>query len=666
MRAAAALVFAAGCNSILGIGELHSSTDAGVEADAAPLVCPIATGDTVVGCWFDDYVSDAGIVKAAHDLSHYTIQAYLPDPSAAGFHAIDAQTTSPGVFTIAGIPAQTSYYLRVVDRSNPAARIRFIVTDRRDLDLGFVTVGRPGVHPITKLKTVTMAMSAMTTWKPADFLLVDSFATDTENVVGEPNPASNPPKVGDTSLNVGINWQDSYGYFAPPMRLEAAEHDDFWLTHNTSSTINDDTKHAYVALRIADAFTSTTVDMADDSAPVTVSGAFTAVPTSLSQEITVNIADLRTSISAGKHYTWEDLNCGLLNNVAASYGNGIGPGIVTVKGNPVDNYTPPSQDTITLPALAYGNPYPASWPTVMPCSLTQIRFIKAPGAAKPRGRSHKIGVWDVPVTPYVFKAAGHAPTNVTIGGAPFLDGGRISFDGTAPVPMTWTAVPGTDSYTVSIEEVVLDVDKTALVSVASLDTTATTILLPGELFKKGHLYVFELIEQRQPATFATGHFNRTSTPHSGGMIASGVFRLSADCGNHATDAGEECDDGTDSAACDADCSLAACGDGYVNTAANEQCDDVFESPHCNQDTCKTSVCGDGHWNPRAGEHCDDGNTAGGDGCSPTCQLEHCGDGVINPFEECDDMNSINDDGCSFCHTQEGWTCTGAPSMCTRS
>jgi hypothetical protein len=48
---------------------------------------------------------------------------------------------------------------------------------------------------------------------------------------------------------------------------------------------------------------------------------------------------------------------------------------------------------------------------------------------------------------------------------------------------------------------------------------------------------------------------------------------SAVCGNGVLEGGEQCDPGGfDTVTCDADCTLALCGDGYVNAAAGEQCD----------------------------------------------------------------------------------------------
>ena len=95
------------------------------------------------------------------------------------------------------------------------------------------------------------------------------------------------------------------------------------------------------------------------------------------------------------------------------------------------------------------------------------------------------------------------------------------------------------------------------------------------------------------------------------------------------------------------------------------------------------VCGDGSVD--TGEECDDGNTDAGDGCSATCTVEdgytcsgepsvcteltagECGDGVLNTGEGCDDGNVDAGDGCSAtCTVEEGFTCTGQPSTCVES
>jgi MYXO-CTERM domain-containing protein len=90
------------------------------------------------------------------------------------------------------------------------------------------------------------------------------------------------------------------------------------------------------------------------------------------------------------------------------------------------------------------------------------------------------------------------------------------------------------------------------------------------------------------------------------------------------------------------------------------------------------TCGDGA--VTGFETCDDGGTAGGDGCSALCQVEDgfnctgapsvctlivtCGDGVIAGDEVCDDGGTADGDGCSaLCQVEDGYTCTGTPSVC---
>ena len=87
-------------------------------------------------------------------------------------------------------------------------------------------------------------------------------------------------------------------------------------------------------------------------------------------------------------------------------------------------------------------------------------------------------------------------------------------------------------------------------------------------------------------------------------------------------------------------------------------------------------CGDGVLDQ--GETCDDGNGAAGDGCSPACRVEQgwecsgtpsvcrpiCGDGRLVDDEACDDDNDISGDGCDAnCRVEDYFSCSGEPSVC---
>jgi hypothetical protein len=100
-------------------------------------------------------------------------------------------------------------------------------------------------------------------------------------------------------------------------------------------------------------------------------------------------------------------------------------------------------------------------------------------------------------------------------------------------------------------------------------------------------------------------------------------------------AGELCDDGGESASCNVGCTLAACGDAVFNASAGEACDDGVRTAACNAD-CTLATCGDGVLNALAGEACDDGGES--PGCNVNCTLASCGDGVTNAIagEACDD------------------------------
>ena len=62
------------------------------------------------------------------------------------------------------------------------------------------------------------------------------------------------------------------------------------------------------------------------------------------------------------------------------------------------------------------------------------------------------------------------------------------------------------------------------------------------------------------------------------------------CGDGTVDGPEACDDGAESSTCNADCTVAACGDGVVNGTSGETCDDEGESIDCDAN-CTAAVCG---------------------------------------------------------------------------
>jgi cysteine-rich repeat protein len=91
------------------------------------------------------------------------------------------------------------------------------------------------------------------------------------------------------------------------------------------------------------------------------------------------------------------------------------------------------------------------------------------------------------------------------------------------------------------------------------------------------------------------------------------------CGDGVLDDGEDCDDMGESATCDADCTLAECGDMLVNRAALEGCDDGNPDDNDECAMCQAATCGDGFvW--VGNEDCDDANANDDDACTSACAL----------------------------------------------
>lgn len=75
-----------------------------------------------------------------------------------------------------------------------------------------------------------------------------------------------------------------------------------------------------------------------------------------------------------------------------------------------------------------------------------------------------------------------------------------------------------------------------------------------------------------------------------------------------------------------------CGDGQLTP--NEGCDDGNDDLNDSCVRCQIAHCGDGEVFPLA-EQCDDGNLVENDGCNAYCELENCGDGLLQKLEECE-------------------------------
>jgi cysteine-rich repeat protein len=137
------------------------------------------------------------------------------------------------------------------------------------------------------------------------------------------------------------------------------------------------------------------------------------------------------------------------------------------------------------------------------------------------------------------------------------------------------------------------------------------------------------------------------------------------CGNGVTETGETCDDGGESATCNADCTANACGDNKINMTAGEECDEGgAESASCDDD-CTLPVCGDGNTNEAAGEICDDSGESAT--CNADCTAQACGDSKVNATagEDCDPgAETVScDSDCTWASCGDGVVNTSAGEAC---
>ena len=609
LAAAAALLAAAplaACNSILGIGDLHvaggtdGATPDATSGDALP-------ADTVVGTAMITHVLPDGTTTVVpQDLSQFTIAAYVVDGStASGFTKVTGAGKADGTMAIVGVPPGANYYLELVDPSDSNLPHLFY-TNHRQLDLGYEALGRVAT-PTTSNTPVTLQITNMTPWTDGDQLAAFSFAVGVQDNYYQ---LTN----GDSNVSPTLDWNTSYGAAQASFfngtgdllgRLVATG-DDFTVMHTHATTITDSFGQQVGEFAVSDAHTATDVDFAD-GAPSTVPVPFQAISGTKTEQFMVYPGNLRAQIDDGGRFNLEYIDCSIWASPGASYGLTIGVPVV-------DLSTQYDVTDVSVSTMPHGDPYPPTMPRLQSCITYHARSLKLPDGTKvPHGYSTLSSLRAPSSTVGPGTIFGTAKS-LKVGGRPVAEGAAVAFDGTAPVPVTWSPVSQATRYALIVYQA--GASTPAIV----INTDQTSIDIPAEFLNHGDLYVVGLYAFLSTAGYTQGHLLRLGFPLEQSRIGSGLIRMSDQCGNGSVDSGEDCDTGGDSATCDADCTPPTCGDGHTNAAAGEACDGGGQDTgSCNAD-CTANLCGDGHLNPTT-EQCDDGNTNPGDGCDSNCLTE---------------------------------------------
>jgi cysteine-rich repeat protein len=642
---------ALGCNSVLGIDDFHLGDGDGGADDGGGVDAP---PNTVVGTARLHYRSATDETVVDQDLRDYIFAAYIPDDDeSTGFRVVDGTGTLDGTFTIPDVPENTTYYLKVV--ATGSGGTTFYVTDLHVVDLDRDVGGRPDAQSVTVAQPVEVDLGDMQPWRGGDILVTEVFNTSTEGWDLE-IVADSPPLTDATSFTTTFDWATSTGFTysyrldGRPALVEMAKGDAVQFAHARTIDVLDTSNRVQQVNATVDLFESAEVDM--EAGEVTqISGAFSPVELDNDLRIVFN----RAMFDAGY-----DGNSSLFSIGASVYGNPVADHHIHT-GIPLAGVfftdwsrTAPLSSTVDL---VYGDPLPEAWPRTYDLRYTRARNYKIPGATFARQLnmgSSRLAPFTTPVpsAPDV-----QPPGNIQVDGAAAAAGGRRSFDGVSPVTVSWNPVATANHYRVSVQRIFLDANRTRNVNVASLETGETSVAIPAEVFSGGEFFVFTVAAVRNGNSLAEGHLRLEGYPASDARVNTGMLRLSATCGDSATQGSESCDPGaTETAACDIDCSVPLCGDGLRNAAAGEECDTIFDTPECDGD-CTAPACGDGWWNSNV-EDCDDGNNGNdGNGCSAMCTANNvCGDGVIqDQIEQCDDGDTTDSgNGCSIACKANNW------------
>lgn len=600
----------AGCSKVLGIDDL-TLVDAGNAGDDAG---PDASDLTIRGRSFVAYTHGAQTTEVGADLSALVVQALLAEGT--GYRAIDAVVGTDGQFTIDGVPPGAMYLLKI-GRA-------YYATDARNPTL----VSRYAARVIPLATQATSVQLNLSGFRPFQF---GSYVYDNVRIssalAGYDYYAS-PAAGGDTAITGSFDWRDGFGsYNGGAPLVDSAAGDDLTVVQERTQRIPNAFNRNWVATTITAALPVTPFTITDGG-PASITGTLTEVPATRSFPVTMTRGAFDSIFHAGSRVA------GLNASLSASPGLSDYAIAPVVSVNFYDWGRGTSMTGTAAPA--YGDPYPASWTRYVTQTYTRSRRLLVPGSSVPGTASAGYYREALAGPPLPFTPSIQPPPNVRFAGQDAFGGGRVSFDGTSAVSLSWGAVPSARMYRVLIRRAYVDGIRTRTTFAGALSTRATSIDIPAEVFAGGEYFTFTVAAISAANNYGAGELQSGGHPYLSATHLAGLFRLSATCGNAATEAGEDCDTGTATAACDVDCTTPMCGDGVHNAAAGEACDDADDTLRCDAD-CTPAACGDGHVNSNT-EDCDDGNaTDEGNGCSTGCRYNNlCGDAVVALHgEECD-------------------------------
>ena len=509
MRLAAIVLFAAGCNQVVGIGNVHSGSGEPGTPDGPP--GPGALHGTSQITWLHP---TGNPTTSPEDLTGYTIRALIVDDTATGgFRSIAGTGNADGTFSIpASVDPGSEVY---VELTRPGAVTHAIYrVDRDALDAGYPTLGHPGAS-ITAKTPITLDVGGLAAWDAAsDVFHLASYGAGADGSF--PLGFANQPLQGATSTaTTTFDW--SYATVAdpggaPPRALDAADGDELWIAQLRRADLAETAPQTAQATTIASAVDVPSLAMTDGT-PVTASGTMAALTADHAQDFAIDLGQFFTTHAS---LTSEAPWCFRYESPGAARGLALGIPVWDLTMN-----LTPAASVLQVKAMSYADPFPPTWPAVIQCDVWTTAQVPITGFGPLMFQVHDYvtvpGGANVTVQPTLVP-----PTGATFGGVAFETGGTVTSDG-KPITISWTAVPWATQYHIDVRRVVKTATPPVVVA-ATIDTTDTHVNLPLDVITPGSYYVISLWSVKSTDGLPSGQLRETGASAERAMsISQGMF-----------------------------------------------------------------------------------------------------------------------------------------------
>jgi hypothetical protein len=428
---------------------------------------------TVSGTLSRKYVTPSGEMVIPADLRSLPVSAVVP-PS---FAAIAGVTTANGTFSIEGVP-EGAFYLKL-DR-------RYLEMSGSAVDLSFSLLGRPGVGAATATTPLTFDVSNLATWQAADEIQMFVPGSGTIAYAMESNASAGVPAVGATSLAGFVFDLSRADYRA---LIDGSAGDELYLTQLATQTTSGRTFRTVARSVVPAPFTVTNGGSAN------VSGTFATVTQATLDAIwdrPAFAAELIARSPRTSASNWSTFAVSVLPEASTrGFYHGAADVVVFAPG-----YSP-DESTVTA-AWSYGDPFPAAWSRFVWCRFFTYRTVQLGSAAPEIVFAELLAFRDLETI------SAQAPLVPVVGAVvdPLINGsdafGALTGIGTSPT-LSWTEpqIGAATKYVVRVKAVTNAGGQTTLATIATLETTATQIVVPPNILMPGDTYMFQIISRSE-------------------------------------------------------------------------------------------------------------------------------------------------------------------------